>query len=165
MSIPDFMPVLSAGGHTDPSKGACVMEYISLLAGEAWSDEPACTHPMLSAIARAVNDQMCGEHRPLLIPLIPRLMGTDHLTRRSEQDLYDWVRMDGRSGGPGGAPYVFVVVQHAMRGGEPGHAYNCQEGVALLTRTLDKYDQITGRTEVTPLTEEALRFMSEVVAQ
>lgn len=165
MSIPDYMPILSAGGHADPSKGACVMEYISLLSGEEWSDEPDCTHPLLASMARSVNDYMCDEHRPLLIPLIPRLMNTYHLTRRTEEDLYDWVRSDGRQGGPGGAPYVFAVVSQAMAGGNAHHPYNCEAGVALLVKTLDKYDQITGRTEVTPLTEETLRFMREVVAQ
>ena len=40
----------------NPRKGACFMEYASYLAGEDWSDHPACTHPLLAAIARHVND-------------------------------------------------------------------------------------------------------------
>ena len=32
------------------------MEFASYLAGERWSDHPRCTHPLLSAVARLVND-------------------------------------------------------------------------------------------------------------
>jgi len=45
MTAPDFLPVLSHGSHTSPKEGACVMEYVSVLAGEPWTDRPACTHP------------------------------------------------------------------------------------------------------------------------
>jgi len=76
MTIPNGMPVLSAGAHAKPSDGACLMEYVSLLAGESWSDHPACTHPVLAAAARVINDRLDDGNRHLLIPLIGRLMGT-----------------------------------------------------------------------------------------
>src|SRR5690606_39216218 len=85
MTIPDFMPVLSAGAHDHPSEGACVMEYVSLLAGEDFSDSPVCTHPVLAAAARAVNDNLPDNERHLLVPLIGRLFGTAD-TRESELD-------------------------------------------------------------------------------
>lgn len=74
--IPEFLPTLSAGSHDPRSGEACVMEYVSLLAGEDWSDSPACTHPVLAAMARNVNDRLpdCERHR--LVPLIGRLFGT-----------------------------------------------------------------------------------------
>ena len=74
--IPEFLPTLSAGAHAPGSGEACVMEYVSLLAGEDWSDHPACTHPALAAMARNVNDRLpdCERHR--LVPLIGRLFGT-----------------------------------------------------------------------------------------
>lgn len=75
-TAPDFMPVLSRGGHSDPSQGACVMEYVSLLAGEEFSDTPACTDPHLAWYARSVNDRLHDRHRHLLVPLITRLIGT-----------------------------------------------------------------------------------------
>ena len=49
---PDHMPVLSRGKHRNARKGACFMEFASYLAGERWSDHPACTHPLLAAMAR-----------------------------------------------------------------------------------------------------------------
>ena len=72
----DYMPVLSSGVHDDPSQGACVMEYVSLLAGEPWSDTPACTHPVLARAAQVVNDELDDSERHQLVPLIGRLFGT-----------------------------------------------------------------------------------------
>ena len=51
-TIPDGMPVLSRGKHRSPRRGACFMELASVLAGERWSDHPACTHPLLAQLAR-----------------------------------------------------------------------------------------------------------------
>lgn len=76
MTAPEFLPVLSAGAHDSPKDGACVMEYVSLLAGEEWSDSPACTHPVIAAVARCVNDRLSDSERQQLVPLIGRLFGT-----------------------------------------------------------------------------------------
>ena len=54
--LPELVPVLSRGKHRSPRHGACFMELASYLAGERWSDHPACTHPLLAALARDVND-------------------------------------------------------------------------------------------------------------
>ena len=76
MNVPDALPTLSAGSH-DPHHGeACVMEYVSLLAGEEWSDRPECTHPMLAHEARTTNDLLRDSDRTRLVPLIGRLFGT-----------------------------------------------------------------------------------------
>lgn len=74
--IPEAMPVISSGGHDDPSQGACVMEYVSLLAGEDWSDRPSCTDPVLAEAARVINDRCDDYQRHRLVPMIGRLMGT-----------------------------------------------------------------------------------------
>jgi hypothetical protein len=76
MTVPDFLPILSAGAHEDPSEGACLMEYVSLLAGEEFGDSPSCTHPVLARAARTVNDALPDADRHLLVPLIGRLFGT-----------------------------------------------------------------------------------------
>lgn len=72
---PDVMPVLSQGKHRSPRKGACFMELASYLAGERWSDHPRCTHPLLAALARDVNDSVGDEARQRLAPLIPDVIG------------------------------------------------------------------------------------------
>ena len=69
------MPLLSAGKHRTPRQGACFMEFASYLAGERWSDHPACTHPLLAALARNVNDLTSIDGRDKLMPLVNRVVG------------------------------------------------------------------------------------------
>jgi hypothetical protein len=73
--FPDMLPVLSPGKHRNPRKGACFMELASYLAGERWSDHPACTHSLLASVARLVNDHTSDEGRPRLAELIPSVIG------------------------------------------------------------------------------------------
>lgn len=51
------------------------MEVASYLAGERWSDHPACTHPLLASLARWVNDCTSDAARPRLALLIPSVIG------------------------------------------------------------------------------------------
>jgi hypothetical protein len=67
--------MLARGKHRNPRKGACFMEFASLLAGERFSDHPACTHPLLAAVARHVNDHTTDAGRPRLAELIPSVIG------------------------------------------------------------------------------------------
>lgn len=75
MTTPEFLPVLKAGKHRSARRGACFMEYASVLAGERFSDHPNCTHPALAALARAVNDLTSDRHRGDLAPLVPSVVG------------------------------------------------------------------------------------------
>jgi len=71
------IPHLSAGEHADLAHGACVMEAISYLAGEAWSDHPVCACPVISTFLRSWNDALPDDERDALLrPLIPALIGT-----------------------------------------------------------------------------------------
>ena len=76
MTVPDFLPTLSHGAHDADAGEACVMEYVSLLAGEEWSDRPECKHPILAHEARTTNDLLLDHDRPRLVPLVGRLFGT-----------------------------------------------------------------------------------------
>ena len=51
------------------------MELASYLAGERWCDHPACTHPLLAAVARDVNDYTSDAGRARLAGLIPSVIG------------------------------------------------------------------------------------------
>lgn len=79
-SSPLVMPVLSPGKHRNPRKGACFMEFASYLAGEKWSDRPACTHAALAELARAVNDHIGDKARQQLLPLVPEVIGLNGCT-------------------------------------------------------------------------------------
>jgi hypothetical protein len=72
---PDLLPLLSRGKHRRPRKGACLMEYASCLAGERWSDHPACAHPLLAELARQVNDFTSDAARQTLIEFAPDVIG------------------------------------------------------------------------------------------
>ena len=72
---PDVMPILSPGRHRSPRRGACFMEFASYLAGERWSDHPACTHGTLAHLARLVNDRTSEAGRARLTVLIPSVVG------------------------------------------------------------------------------------------
>jgi len=71
----EMLPMLSRGKHRSPRRGACFMELASYLAGERWSDKPACTHPLLAHLARLVNDLSEDAERPRLAVLIPAVIG------------------------------------------------------------------------------------------
>ena len=73
--LPALLPMLSRGKHRSPRKGACFMEFASLLAGERFSDHPACTHPLLAEVARHVNDSTSDAGRSRLVDLIPSVIG------------------------------------------------------------------------------------------
>ena len=66
---------LTPGTHLTPDDGACLMEVVSHLAGEQWSDEPRATLPLLAHLARLVNDAMTPGGRQSLLALAPRLTG------------------------------------------------------------------------------------------
>lgn len=83
-SGPELVPVLSTGRHRSPRKGACFMEFASYLAGERWSDHPACTHPALAFLARMVNDCTSNASRSRLAELIPSVIGLNGSDPRAE---------------------------------------------------------------------------------
>jgi len=68
--------VLRSGTHTSPSEGVSLMEAVSALAGEPWSNSPSCTSPVIAAYARSLNDWLPDGARQRLKVYIPRLVGT-----------------------------------------------------------------------------------------
>lgn len=76
MNLREGLPTLTAGAHDADAGEACVMEYVSVLAGEPWSDRPECTHPLLAHEARTANDLASDRDRHRLVPLVGRLFGT-----------------------------------------------------------------------------------------
>ena len=72
---PQGLPVLSRGKHRNPTRGACFMEYTSVLAGEPFTDSPQCVDAELAAVLRGANDMLSDEDRPALVPLLGRAIG------------------------------------------------------------------------------------------
>jgi hypothetical protein len=76
LNIPDSIPVLSRGNHTDPRDGACVMEMVSVLSGEEFSDSPTCVNSTLRTSAICVNDFVSDDNRNKIALMVPRFIGT-----------------------------------------------------------------------------------------
>ena len=70
---------LKSGSH-EPNDDAqfCVMEAVAYVAGEPWSDHPACTCPVITEFMVSWNDSLPNDddRARLLLPLIPALVGT-----------------------------------------------------------------------------------------
>ena len=72
---PDFLPVLSRGKHRRSRSGACLMEFVSALAGERHTDHPKCVCPVLASMARVVNDRVADGARQRLAIVAPDFIG------------------------------------------------------------------------------------------
>ena len=57
----------------------CLLELVSKLAREPWTDRPSCVHPTLGSIGRMVHDCSSRENRGALLPLAPAFIGTAHV--------------------------------------------------------------------------------------
>ena len=83
---PNQLPLLQRGHHRRPEDGACVMEYVSVLAGGKFTDHPRCTHPALATLARLVNDWIDDDEvRSELALLAPDLIDTGRGDLRTTQ--------------------------------------------------------------------------------
>jgi hypothetical protein len=87
LRIPDSMPVLTRGKHRKPRNGACLMEYVSVLAGGPFTDSPHCTDPTLATIARAVNDYSGDAMRQRLAVLASDLTIAGPLPTSAQQAM------------------------------------------------------------------------------
>lgn len=70
------VPVLTRGRHPTPAHGWCLLELVSALADEVWSDRPAAVHPVLAAVARCANDESTPAGRRALLRFAVPLLGT-----------------------------------------------------------------------------------------
>jgi hypothetical protein len=67
---------LCRGKHSSPAQGVCVMELASMLAGEPFSDRPACVDPVIGGFLRAYNDTVDRDRRQDLYAVAARVVGT-----------------------------------------------------------------------------------------
>jgi hypothetical protein len=84
---------LSKGKHISPEDGACVMELASMLAGEPFSDHPACACPVIGSFLRAYNDSLDDERRQDLYAYAAKVVGsrsTGAVQRARAQRLAEW---------------------------------------------------------------------------
>ena len=84
---------LKAGSHRPDSGEACLLEAVSFVAGEPWSDRPQCVSQVLGVYGRELNDVLPDSKRQQLVPLIPKLIGTagDGLDEQRSYLALDWL--------------------------------------------------------------------------
>jgi hypothetical protein len=82
---------LSYGTHGTPEEGRCAMEWVSHLAGEPHSAEPACVSPVLRAFCTSLNDGLEDGPRQRLRLYLSRTIGTSHDTLDQSRA---WTAMD-----------------------------------------------------------------------
>lgn len=169
INIPDGLPSLAHGGHFQTEGKACVMEYISVLAGEEFSDTPACTNRHLTLAAQELNDLLRDEDRHLLVPFIGRLMAAREDTPEIDRAFRDYI--EGHRGEVPAFALAGIITRatgchgyhewFAHANGAPpisrreAHAcyYDPAAGIKTLDEMLTIHEQITGRTPNQPPTE------------
>ena len=94
--IEDRLPLLETvklerGSH-DPNGRFCAMELAAHLAGEPWSHRPDCVSPTISTFMVSWNDAMDDNDRQILLPVIPKLIGTK--TTKADEETRAWMATD-----------------------------------------------------------------------
>lgn len=166
------LPTLDSGSHPDPSTGACLMELVSVLAGERWTDDPECVNPVLRIFGRRVNDLVASEEYRTreLAPLIPRLIGTRPSDPRTEAEMT--IEMAEWAIQAGGNVTLDVPLNAAREKYEEGYYSRAEmragfvvedvapERIEVLRTFLDIADRHLER-EPSYLTEDQARYLSE----
>ena len=82
---------LAYGTHATPDEGRCAMEWVSYIAGEPHSDEPACVSPAVRAFCTTFNDSLEEGPRQRLRPYLARTIGT---AADGLDEMRAWLAMD-----------------------------------------------------------------------
>jgi hypothetical protein len=67
---------LGRGRHASPGQGVCVMELVSMLAGEPFSDHPRSVSQPIGELMRAYNDLLDDDRRQDLYAYAATIVGT-----------------------------------------------------------------------------------------
>ena len=90
----DNLHLLTGSHYPNDEQRMCVMEAVAFLAGEEWSDHPACASRVVGTFLRSWNDVLPDDQRQELRRYIPRLVGSagtpEQEGRRSWMAL-DWL--------------------------------------------------------------------------
>ena len=70
------VPFIRSGVGASPADGGCILQVVSWIHNEGWTDDPPCVHPVIRRLAIAANDKLPDGERQKLLDLIPRMMGT-----------------------------------------------------------------------------------------
>jgi hypothetical protein len=134
--LPAGLPILSPGKHARPQHGACLMEYVSVLAGRRFSAKPACTDPTLAAIARAVNDYSSDDARQHLTRYAGTLTTAGRLDVGAQQDLARRVLLTALPHATGGRRHTLLVALFGLERAAAGRSHGVDGAVMSLDTEL-----------------------------
>ncbi len=88
--------VFKRGSHNNPEAGMYIMEAVSYISGEPFSDHPKCVCPVISRFLREWNDDIDDDNRrrELLFPFLYRVAGTkssESIENRRSWMVFDWL--------------------------------------------------------------------------
>jgi hypothetical protein len=88
---------LEPGTHRSPRHGVCLLELVSLMAEEKFSDRPRCACVVIAALLRSWNDRSGHAERQALRPYARRVVGSRarrSVTRRRRDICLTWAGAD-----------------------------------------------------------------------
>lgn len=88
----DNLHLLTGSHYPNDEHRMCVMEAVAFLAGEEWSDHPACASRIVGTFLRAWNDVLPDDQRQELRQYIPRLVGSAGTPEQEERR--SWMALD-----------------------------------------------------------------------
>ena len=88
----DNLHLLTGSHYRNDEQRMCVMEAVAFLAGEEWSDHPACASRIVGTFLRAWNDVLPDDQRQELRQYIPRLVGSAGTPEQEERR--SWMALD-----------------------------------------------------------------------
>jgi len=90
--IPDRITELSLGAHNVSDGEYCLMEAVSVAAGEPFGDHPNCIPESLGELGRKVNDMLPYDKRQRLLPLVLPLANSSLSEEDVDAARYAWGR-------------------------------------------------------------------------
>lgn len=116
---------LQRGKHSDPEEGVCVMELVSMLAGEEFTDHPQSACPVIGTFLRTYNDAVDEDRRQDLYAYAAEVVGTRanrQVEVRRARLCRDWLAsLDAGSGGRK-IRNVFLTLRSSRRDAPAHHA-------------------------------------------
>ena len=88
----DNLHLLTGSHYPNDEQRMCVMEAVAFLAGEEWSDHPACASRIVGTFLRSWNDVLPDDQRQELRQYIPRLVGSAGTPEQEERR--SWMALD-----------------------------------------------------------------------
>lgn len=178
--IPNYIPVLTHGGHSDPTQGACVMEMVSFITGEKWTDHPKSVYGAIAEVARNTNDFVSDDNRSLIADMIPRFIGTNEIEKDAKaRDRYKELLAVKLAAHPELEPFkaygirpasmLSAVRKHFEEEADLNKRYTNEQydkfAMTILEVALDTADEILERGNYAITKEEAFKIVAKLPDQ